>query len=222
MQVVLLHALPFDGSMWDGVRTLLDAAVLAPTLYDLGDSIEEWAAAVLDLTEARPLVVVGNSVGGSCALEIARAAPDRVHTLMLVGAKAGVRPEPALRDEALSLLATGGMDAAWERYWRPLLSASASAAMVAEARRSALAQDPVAVARGVRAFHDRRDLTEVVDGWDGPLVVVSGEHDRTPPVHVTRALAEGPRRAFHLVDGCGHYVPLERPDVVADLIRGLG
>src|SRR5258707_11475026 len=43
-----------------------------------GDSIEAWAAAALRLTKGDRLVVVGCSVGGSCALELAVAAPDRV------------------------------------------------------------------------------------------------------------------------------------------------
>jgi hypothetical protein len=54
-------------------------------------------------------VVVGNSVGGSCALEVARAAPDQVEAVVLVGAKAGVRPDPALRAEAVGTLADGGI-----------------------------------------------------------------------------------------------------------------
>lgn len=221
MQVVLLHALPFDGSMWDGVTARLDVPVLAPTLYDLGDSLEEWAAAVLDLSTPGPLLVAGNSVGGSCALEVARAAPDRVRALVLIGTKAGVRPEPAFRDEALAVLASDGMEAAWDRYWAPLFPSTTSGAVLDAARRSALAQDSDAVARGVRAFHDRRDLTGVVEAWTRPLVVVSGEQDHTPPPETTRPFADGPGRSFRLVDGCGHYVPLERPDVIADLLESL-
>ncbi len=59
--------------MWpDEVRALASRTV-APTLYDLGESIEEWAAGVLDLAGPGPLAVVGNSVGGSCALPLASA-----------------------------------------------------------------------------------------------------------------------------------------------------
>ena len=95
MRLVLLHALPLDGTMWTGATEFPVDATIAPTLYPLGASLEEWAAGVLDLAGPDPFVVVGNSVGGSCAIEVARLAPERVAAMVLVGAKAGVRPEPA-------------------------------------------------------------------------------------------------------------------------------
>ena len=49
--LLFLHALPFDGSMWAGQMDLLPGASIAPTLYGLGDTVEEWAAAVLARTE---------------------------------------------------------------------------------------------------------------------------------------------------------------------------
>lgn len=78
--------------MWTGEMHLLPERTIAPTLYGFGESIEEWARAILDVASEGPLVVVGNSVGGSCALEVARQAPDRIQAIVLIGAKAGVRP----------------------------------------------------------------------------------------------------------------------------------
>jgi hypothetical protein len=54
MQIVFLHALPFDGRMWSAERDLLDGRVLAPRLYELGDSVEAWAAAVLQVAGPEP------------------------------------------------------------------------------------------------------------------------------------------------------------------------
>jgi pimeloyl-ACP methyl ester carboxylesterase len=74
MRLVLLHALPFDERLWDTPRpTLADAFV--PSLYGLGRSVQEWAGAILSECRDEELLVVGSSVGGSCALEVARAAP---------------------------------------------------------------------------------------------------------------------------------------------------
>ena len=69
MQLVLLHALPLDGRMWDAVQSIL-SDTFAPTLYELGGSVQEWAHAILDECSDEELLVVGNSVGGSCALEV--------------------------------------------------------------------------------------------------------------------------------------------------------
>ncbi len=218
MQIVFLHALPFDESMWSAERESLDGRVLAPRLYDLGDSVEAWAAAVLQLAGPEPFVVVGCSVGGSCALEIARAAPDRVSGIVLIGAKAGVRPDLMMRDEAIRLLETRGMEAAWARYWAPLFGRNASRAVVAAARELAMSQDVGDLVRGVRAFHDRRDLTDWVAHWRRPLVVISGAEDLTPPPSTAASIGVGPARRFHLVEDCGHYVSIERPEIFRSLL----
>lgn len=216
MQLVFLHALPFDRTMWSGSQ---DGRALAPSLYELGDSVEQWAAAVLELADpAEPCVVVGCSVGGSCALEIARAAPERVAGIVLIGAKAGVRPDPAMRDEAVRVLETRGVEAAWDTYWAPLFGRNASPTVVTAARDLALAQDAGDLVRGVRAFHDRRDLTDWVAQWRRPLVVISGAEDLTPPPATAARLGAGPARRFHLVDDCGHYVSLERPEAFRSLL----
>ena len=39
-ELLFLHALPLDGSMWAGQMELLPGASFAPTLYGMGDSVE--------------------------------------------------------------------------------------------------------------------------------------------------------------------------------------
>lgn len=211
MRLVLLHALPFDATMWRGEFDLDVESTVAPTLYGLGDTLAAWAAAVLDLAGDGPLLVVGNSVGGSCAIELARLAPDRVAAIVLVGAKAAVRPEPAVRDEAIRRLSERGMAAAWPKYWKPLFGPHTHPDVVAFARRIAFAQPVDDVIRGVRVFHDRADRADVARTWPKPLVVVSGDHDRSPSPATAAALAaSAPRGRLHVVEDCGHYVSLER------------
>ena len=120
MNLVLLHPLPLDSSVWPEQVTGLAERCIAPDLYSLGDDIEDWARAVLDLAGDAPLSVVGNSVGGSCAIELALLAPEKVTALVLIGTKAGHNPEPGFRDQVLRLLDDEGVEAAWDRYWRPL------------------------------------------------------------------------------------------------------
>jgi len=50
--------------MWAGQMALLPGSTYAPTLYALGDSVEEWAAEALKLVKGDRLIVVGCSVGG--------------------------------------------------------------------------------------------------------------------------------------------------------------
>src|SRR5262245_23248067 len=106
--------------MWRAERGVLPDLTVVPSLYRFGVTLEQWAEGVLSLVPDEPLVVVGCSVGGSCALEVAHAAPRQVEGIVLVGAKAGVRPDPAFRDAAVRLLTEQGIEAGWRAYWRPL------------------------------------------------------------------------------------------------------
>ncbi len=218
MKLRFLHALPFDGRMWDDTTAAWGGPTDAPDLFARGASIEEWASSVLDQAGSEEFVVVGCSVGGSCALEVARQAPEQVAAIVLVGAKAEVRPEPALRDEAVCLLETEGMSAAWERYWLPLFGDETSAAVKESARDWAMEQDVSVVVNGVRAFHDRSDLSAFAAGWNKPLIGISGATDVAPAPAKLRALTQRPNRAFHVVANSGHYVNLEQPEVFDRLL----
>ena len=87
MKLLLLHPLPFDGSIFSEDLRALGDQCAAPTLYDAGDNITQWAEAALDAVGDGPVVVVGNSIGGSCAIEVARIAPTKVKALVLCGSK---------------------------------------------------------------------------------------------------------------------------------------
>lgn len=213
MAVVFLHALPFGGAMWSSIA---DDDALCPDLYRLGDTVDAWAEAVLDLAPSGPLTVVGNSVGGSCAIEVALRAPERIERLVLIGTKAGHRPEPCLRDEALRVLLEEGLEVAWQRYWQPLFGPSTDPAVLDTARRIAFEQGADAVARGVRAFHSRTDRANWITDFAGPVVVIEGEFDQ--PARGAALARSVPDGRFHLVPGVGHYVAFEAPTKLTAII----
>jgi len=218
LKLVLLHPLPLDGSIWPRALWGLADDVVAPTLYSVGDSLPDWAAAALELAGSDDLVVVGNSVGGSCALEVARLARTKVRSVVLVGAKAGVRPEPAFRDAAVRVLCEEGIDVAWDRYWADLFAPDAASEVVAHARSIAHGIDIEHLVNGVRAFHNRPDRAELLAELEMPVTIVRGQHDRIPknPEHLASTLRDG---RFVEVPGAGHFVSIERPDALVSIVR---
>lgn len=216
MKLLLLHPLPLDGSIFsDGLRALTEESA-SPSLYDAGDDLVAWARSALDAVGDGPIVVVGNSIGGSCAIEVARLAPTKVKALVIIGTKPGHDPDPVLRDEALAVIERDGLRAAWERYWLPLFGPDVSSEVAECGWRSASAQGPESIASGVRAFHSRPDRSAFLASWPGPVAVVSGEHDLL--FERNRCLARQlPNAAFHSVAGVGHYVPLEAPGALATI-----
>lgn len=222
IELVFLHALPLNGSMWRRQQTLRPGHCHAPTLYGLGESLSDWARAVLGRVPGDRLVLVGNSIGGSCAMEMAVLAPDRIAAVALVGAKAGHRPEPMLRDECVDLLQREGVEAGWDRYWAPLFSPATSLDLVADARRIAMESSSADIATGVRAFHGRTDRHGVLSTLHYPVLCVSGEHDTAgrPETSVRQAEA-APDGRLIIIPDCGHYVPLERPDALNAILQSL-
>lgn len=214
MRVVFLHAFPLNGRMWDNVRT---ADSVAPDLYDLGSTMTAWAHRVLAAAGPGRLVLVGCSMGASCALEMVRVAPDRVAGLVLVGGKAGVRHEPAVRDRYVDLIRSAGVEAFLDQATPRFLGPSSDQS---RARALALAKQQSAdqLIRGIGAFHNRPDASAVLASYRGLVRIMRGQHDG-----VGRHRRADPRTTE--VAGAGHYVNLDQPDalrgVLLDTLRAL-
>lgn len=74
--------------------------------------------------------------------------------------------------------------------------------------------------RGVEAFHSRPSRAALLPRLDCPVAMVTGEHDPAPGIMTSRLQAESARRGtLHVVHGCGHYVPLEKPQVLDTLLQ---
>jgi pimeloyl-ACP methyl ester carboxylesterase len=194
-RVVLLHAFPLDERMWEGQRAALAGFdVATPNLYRLGgNSIDGWAAAVLGQMRGQ-LVVVGASMGGYCALAMARQAPERVGGIVLAGSRAEAdSPERRrTREETIRLLREGGVEA-----WNPDLAGE---------------RTTEELIRATEALRDRGDATEVVAAFRGPLVLVVGDQDELLSVEAARAIVASARHGrLEVVPGAGHIVSLDQP-----------
>ena len=91
MKVMLLHGWPLSERMWVPQVTALRKSgfsPLVPHLYGRGPSIDGWAAHLLRDNDGQ-FVVVGASMGGYCALALARRAPERIVGMALVASRAG-------------------------------------------------------------------------------------------------------------------------------------
>ncbi len=194
MNVLLLHAWPLDESMWKPQRAPIGAAGLtpvAPRLYGRGASIDDWAAQILGEIEG-PFVAVGASMGGYCALALARRASERVPGLVLVGSRADAdSPERRrYRDEQVALLRGTGVPAELE---------------------TDVPAEDLAVAQ--EAIRDRPDLSGVASSFGGPLLVCVGQRDEIVPVDDARELAASALLGSVAVfPEAGHLLSVEQPD----------
>jgi pimeloyl-ACP methyl ester carboxylesterase len=215
VKVVLLHAFPLDERMWEPQLEPLRAyEVAAPRLYGRGATTAEYAASVLDEHDGE-LVLVGASLGGYTALELAHQQPGRVRALVLVGARADAdTPERrAARADTIALVEDGGAEALWESQRPGLLLESASEAAVERARDEALDRSPEELVAAVGALRDREDRTDTLRAFAGPVLVAVGEGDGFFPPDEARAQAQlAPHGRFREFAGAGHLPSLEQAD----------
>jgi pimeloyl-ACP methyl ester carboxylesterase len=66
------------------------------------------------------------------------------------------------------------------------------------------------------------ELPHLLAAVDVPTAVVWGEHDQLFPVDSGRQFTERlPNAQLHVVPDAGHWVELEQPAALAEIVRGL-
>ena len=215
MKVLLLHAFPLDERMWEPqLESLRDYEVSTPRLYGRGESLDDWAATLLD-EEDGELILVGASLGGYAALAMTSRAPERVRALALVGARAeGDSPERrAGRADTIALIESGGAEALWENQRPKLMLEDAPEEAVGRARELVLVRGKDELIEAVRALRDRADNSETFASFEGPSLVAVGEGDAFFPPEEAEALAARARHGrFRVFAGAKHLPSLEQPD----------
>jgi len=193
MKVMLLHAWPPDETMWERQVAALSRSgyePFAPRLYGRGATIDGWAARLLDELDG-PFVAVGASMGGYCALALARRAPERVVGMVLAGSKATAdeMSRSVYRNELIARLREKGVHPDLDTH--------------VEARDLAVAQE---------AMRDRLDLSGVAAAFGGPLLVCVGDRDEIVSVDEARNLADNALRgSLEVFEGAGHLLTIEQP-----------
>ena len=232
--LVVLHPFPLDATAWDPFLRALawPGPVVAPNFPGFGGAaaepaptIERFADSVATLVARHPAaLVVGLSMGGYTALALAVRHPDRVGALALACTRADADDEAirAGRERSIETVRTEGRDAFVDGLIPRLLAPGSAAHTVARTRAIARRQPPEAIVAALRALRDRPDRNADLAAIAAPAMVIAGAQDAVIPPAATRALAAGLRRGrLAVVEGAGHLAPMERPAVVASLVRGL-
>jgi pimeloyl-ACP methyl ester carboxylesterase len=218
--VLLLHGGAGPRSM-TGLAVALsqDAYVITPThpgfdgrpRPDWVDSIADLAVAYLDLLDALDLhkvLVIGSSVGGWIAAEMAlRDTRGRIGGLTLLNA-VGIKPEAPL--EIAELAKVGPVEFGRMAFHNPELRPNPAA--LSEEQRAAIAanQRTLAVYSGDPYAHDPK-LIRRLHRVTVPVLVAWGEHDGVAPLEYGRAFANAfPRARFEPISAAAHFPHIEQ------------
>jgi pimeloyl-ACP methyl ester carboxylesterase len=229
--LVLVHGLGGSTNSWYPQATILQKQFRVVG-YDLAGSgrtgvhgeisldthVADLGEVIGSVAGGASVHLAGHSLGSIICQHFAARYPEKVASLVLVGAF----PEPleaarnALRDRAAKARAEGMAGIA-----NAIVAGGTSddvkinqPAVTAFVRESIMAQPAEGYARNCEALAalSRADLSRIA----APTLLITGDQDRTAPPDVGRAIASEIRQAeFHLLTACGHWAPVERANQVS-------
>ena len=238
--LVLLHGWALHGGMWG---PWLDELAQTARLHvvDLpGHGYSQWPPAAHDLADLarevfagvpRGSAVLGWSLGGMLALELARQQPRHLRALLLVATTPKFVADsewehgmqPAILDEF-----SRGLARDYRRTVQNFLALQTRgderATETLRLLRGRLAAhgepDPRALQAGLAILRDA-DLRDALPGIVLPTLVIAGDHDRLTPPGAGRELAcRLPTARLHVIERSGHAPFLSHPQAVLAEVRG--
>lgn len=239
--ILTLHAGVCDRRSWQwcvpswaaaGYRAVgYDRRGFGDTRYEAEpyDSLADLRA-VTAATDARPAYVVGNSMGGTLAIDLALAHPDEVLALVLIGSLASGAPNEAWHQSPLeaaaeaeiSAAAAGDLDRLNElevHYWL-------DGPTQPEGRVSGAPRDLMLEMNGLALTlpspgddADRPDTWSRLSQVSVPTLLIVGEHDETGLLPMTEMMAAAiPDARLQRLDGAAHCPMLDQPAALSSMV----
>lgn len=220
--VLLIHGGGVAGWMWNSLRSSLESKckVLVPDLPGHGQSSDEpyrshadtvdALSQVLSYGDSTPAAVIGFSLGAQLTIELASKYPELVDRAMVVSAQAKAMPFTGLTLRALGVAAPLARNRRFARMQaRELLVPPElmedyidTSAHITKATLLAAVGDNL-----------RFELPAAWSGFRGQALVMVGRRERALMRDSAAAIHTAlPGSEIEIIDGCGHGIPLERPD----------
>jgi pimeloyl-ACP methyl ester carboxylesterase len=229
--VILLHAFPLDGRMFEPQAEALAGShrLITPDYPGFGRSprapaqpdmryYAEGVRGLLDRLGLDRAVLGGVSMGGYVVFECMRLFPERVSGLIL----ANTRPEPDSeeirenRREMARRVAEEGVEVLIELQMQRLLAPETlenDERVVERVRAMILESSPNGVVAALGAMRERPDSTPLLAEIGVPTLVIGGEEDGISSPEVMGAMADKIPGSRHVtLPGAGHLANLEAPE----------
>jgi pimeloyl-ACP methyl ester carboxylesterase len=203
----------------------------APTPFTMPDLADD-VSAVLDDAEVDSATVLGISMGGMIAQEVALRHPERVDALMLIATRppAPAFASPDASESMWGLLRPPGRNETLRVFLKRLWT-DATASGFAERHPEAIDELVEQIAERPTPRQMLLHQLRAVNGWGHadrlasiavPTTVVHGDEDRLLDAENGRRLAALiPGARYVELEGVGHLPPLEAPDATLALIDEL-
>ncbi len=240
--VVLLHAFPLSGAMWEPQLPALEGfRAIMPDLPGFGGTPlrAPWFLehAVDDLFEtldalgAAQAVLVGLSMGGYAALRAVEKRPERVRALVLADtrAEADSNEGKVKRARAVDFVRAHGAAAFADPFFQDALAPKTLAEgprAVGFLKALAYQASPEAVMAALAALAARPDMSAALARITVPSMVLVGAHDKVTPLSAAELMrARIPGARLSVIPDAGHFSSVENPaafnERLTAFLRGL-
>jgi pimeloyl-ACP methyl ester carboxylesterase len=223
--IILIHGAASSHLVWArDLRHIEGYRVLAIDLPGHGrsegvgfDRIEDYAKAVgslLDVVNVRQCILLGHSMGGAIAQTLAHFQPERVIGLILIATAAKLPVNPTLLKTVLTdLRQVAEMINRWE--WSP----DAPPDLKQNSLERMMELPPELIYQDYLAC-DRFNITPHLPEITAPTLIIGGTADKMTPLAWLQNLATGlPHTTLETISGAGHYVILERPQKIGEIVQ---
>lgn len=233
--VVAIPGTFLDRTLWEAQLPLADEIGLRFVRMDprgLGmsapaDGPYDPRRDVLTVAEASgpgPFCLIGQSNGGTVALDLYFVEPDRVRALVLFAPGVSGYEPPAsdaerLRALGLALEASGHEAAVNLLLSDPYVRTASRRRDLQAVLRSVYEPNPTMWTAGTMAIAPEREALYRLDEVGVPTAVFVGDEDVPHMVDLSKRVAEEiPGAELHVVPGHGHLLPLEAPELVNPIL----
>lgn len=232
LPVILLHAFPVDGDMFEHQRVGLGLAgydVKTPSFAGFGGrapwliqqyTMEAFAGEIADLIRRQPegrAIVGGCSMGGYVLLALLRHWPELVAAAMFLDtrAEADTPGTRASREAAIADVQLRGLEPVAEATCSRLLASAAKVAVREQVEQMIRRQSVEGFIGAQMAMMLRRSQMDLLrDLQQQALIIVGCEDAITPPAVAAQMAATIPRGELVEIDQAGHLACIEQPNAV--------
>jgi len=181
-------------------------------------SAAEMARFVATLVQSEvedDFVLVGHSLGGAVAIELALTTTDRLRGLILLATGARLRVHPIILQLFEQAEASGALPPAAPGLYQPDTDPTLIE-RVAERR----ALTPITTGRADWHAADTFDRIAELEQIGAPALIIAGSEDLlTPPKYAEYMASHIPDSQLRMLDGAGHMFLIERADEAAQSIE---
>lgn len=220
--VLLIPGLLCDETVWQPLIAALEGHAVVADL-STQDCLTTMAEDCLAQNSGQ-LLVVGHSMGARVAMEIARLAPERIEKLVLLDT--GIHPlaegELLSRQQVMQLAHERGMTVLAEQWVPGMVSElnRQDEVLMVILKSMVIAKSVELHERQITALINRPDATTYLADIRCPTLVMVGRDDQWSPVSQHETMQRLlPDARLEIIEGAGHFAPLERPEAVCQVIK---